>query len=70
MFAAVSDDMIDAMSVTGSTREEIRNGLGRYAGVVDHAMLYSPSISSTPERVEENTASLIAAVATDAGRPG
>lgn len=69
MFAAVSDDMIDAMSVTGSTPEEIRNGLRRYQGIVDHAMLYSPSISSTPERVEENTASLIAAVATDAGSP-
>lgn len=62
MFAAVSDDMIDAIAVTGSTPQEIRDGLRRYEGVLDHAMLYSPSIASSPERVEENITSLIAAV--------
>lgn len=65
MFAAVSDEMIDAMSVTGSTPEQIRDGLRRYEGVLDHAILYSPSIASAPQRVEENVASLIAAVAAD-----
>lgn len=61
MVAAVSDEMIDAMSVTGSSPEEIRDGLRRYAGVIDHVMMYTPSIASSPERVEENTASLVAA---------
>ncbi len=68
MVAAVSDDMIDAMSVTGSTPEEIRDGLRRYEGVIDHAMMYTPSIASTPERVEENTSSLVAAADVIIGR--
>lgn len=63
MFAAVSDDMIDAIAVTGSTPQEIRDGLRRYDGILDHAMLYSPSIASSPERVEENTLALVDAVA-------
>lgn len=64
MFAAVTDEMIDTIAVTGSTPEEIREGLRRYDGVLDHAMLYSPSIISSPERVAENALALIDAVAT------
>ena len=67
MFAAVTDAMIDAIAVTGSTPEEIRAGLRRYEDVLDHVVLYSPSIASDPERVEENIASLIDACAPLAG---
>lgn len=58
MFAAVSDKMIDAMGVAG-TADHVRDGLKRYEGVLDHIMLYSPSVGLTPERVQENLNSLI-----------
>jgi probable F420-dependent oxidoreductase len=63
MFAAVSDEMIDAIAVTASSPEQLREGLHRFDGVLDHVMLYSPSINMSPERVEENLASLIDACA-------
>lgn len=58
MFAAVTDDMIDTMAVAG-TAEQVRAGLKRYEGVLDHIMLYSPSIGLTPQRVQENLDSMI-----------
>jgi hypothetical protein len=62
MYAEVTDEMIDAMSVCGSTPNEIRAGLRRYEGVLDHILVYSPSIASTPARVAENLQSLASAV--------
>ena len=59
MFAAVSDDMIDTMGVAG-TASQVRDGLRRYEGVLDHIMLYAPSIGLPAERVQENLMSLIA----------
>jgi probable F420-dependent oxidoreductase len=64
MYAEVTDEMIDTISVTGSTPAEIRDGLRRYEGVLDHIIVYSPSIASTPERVEENLRALASAVGT------
>jgi probable F420-dependent oxidoreductase len=61
MYACVTDEMIDAVSVTGSRPEHIRDGLRRYEGAFDHVMLYSPSQICTAERVEENLRALIAA---------
>lgn len=58
MFDAVSDRMIDAMGVFG-TAQQVRDGLRRYEGVLDHIMLYSPSIGLAPERVQENQSALI-----------
>lgn len=58
MFAAVSDRMIDTMGVAG-TPADVRDGLRRYDGVLDHVILYSPSIGIDQERVEENVASMI-----------
>lgn len=58
MFAAVTDDMIDTMAVAG-TADQVRTGLKRYDGVLDHIMLYSPSIGLAPQRVQENLDSLI-----------
>jgi probable F420-dependent oxidoreductase len=59
MFAAVSDDMIDTMGVAG-TAADVRSGLRRYEGVLDHVMLYSPSIMIDSARVQENQRALIA----------
>ena len=59
MVRAVSDDMIDAMSVTGSAAQ-VRDGLRRYDGVLDHIIIYSPTHRIPPQRVEENLDSLIA----------
>lgn len=64
MFAAVTDEMIDTIAITGATPQAIQDGLRRYDGVLDHTMLYSPSILSTPERVAENTLALVDAIAT------
>lgn len=58
MFTAVTDRMIDTMGVAG-TPEEVRAGLRRYDGVLDHVILYSPSIGLGPERVEQNVTSMI-----------
>jgi hypothetical protein len=55
----VTDDMIDTMGVAG-TASEVRDGLRRYEGVLDHVMLYPPSIGLSPQRVQQNLQSLIA----------
>ena len=72
MFAAVTDDMIDTMAVAG-TAEQVRTGLKRYEGILDHIMLYSPSIGLPAERVQENLDSFIRECAPSAvasGREG
>ncbi|MGB3353212.1 MAG: LLM class flavin-dependent oxidoreductase [Mycobacterium sp.] len=58
MFAAVSDKMIDTMGVAG-TAHQVREQLRRYEGVLDHIMLYAPSIGIAPERVQQNLDSII-----------
>ncbi|GJF16773.1 luciferase-like protein [Mycolicibacterium cyprinidarum] len=58
MFDAVSDKMIDTMGVAG-TAAQVRDGLKRYEGILDHIVLYSPSVGMAPERVQENLESLI-----------
>jgi hypothetical protein len=37
----------------------VRDGLKRYEGVLDHIVLYSPSIGLSSERVQQNLHSLI-----------
>ncbi len=59
MFDAVTDDMIDTMGVAG-TAAQVRDGLRRYEGVLDHIMVYPPSIGISPQRVQQNLESLIA----------
>jgi len=51
--AAVSDDMVDQIAVTG-TPDECREKLRAYEGLLDHALLYPPGIGVRPERVSEN----------------
>jgi hypothetical protein len=59
MRAAVSEDLIDAMAVCGRTAAEVRDGLRRYDGVLDHAIVYSPTHGLSAERVEQNILSLV-----------
>jgi probable F420-dependent oxidoreductase len=62
MVSAVSDRMIDALAVAG-TAQDVRDGLRRYEGVLDHAILYVPSFRLSPERVAESARALIQACA-------
>lgn len=62
MVAAVSDAMVDALAVAG-TPADVRAALRRYEGVLDHAILYTPSFRLTQERIRESSLGLIDAVA-------
>jgi probable F420-dependent oxidoreductase len=62
MVAAVSDDLIDALAVTG-TADQVRVGLQRYAGAVDHVIAYAPNIDVPAARIERSVRALIAATA-------
>lgn len=62
MVAAVSDRMIDALGVAG-TPQDVRDQLRRYEGLLDHAILYTPSYGLSPERVDANARGLIEACA-------
>ncbi|MCI0850115.1 MAG: LLM class flavin-dependent oxidoreductase [Chloroflexi bacterium] len=53
MTAAVSDEMVDQISVAG-TPEECERKLARYEGLLDHVLLYPPSVGVAPDRVMEN----------------
>lgn len=68
MFDAVSDEMIDTMGVAG-TADDVRAGLRRYEGVLDHIMVYPPSIGIAAERVRENLDALIAQCSPARRRP-
>lgn len=51
--AAVTDRMVDSCCLYG-TEDEVREGLKRYEGVVDQAILYSPGHSVPRERQYDN----------------
>lgn len=61
MVAAVPDRMIDALAVAG-TPQDVREGLRRYEGLLDHAILYAPSFRLSRERVRESALGLIRAL--------
>jgi len=61
MVAAVPERMIDALAVAGTPRD-VRDGLRRYEGLLDHAILYAPSFRLSPERVGESALGLIGAL--------
>lgn len=58
MFAAVTDEMIDAIAVAG-TPAQVRDRLAGFESVADHVMLYPPSVGIDPDRVEDNLRALI-----------
>ena len=59
MVGAVSDAMIDELSVAG-TPAQVAEKLRRFDGVVDEVVLTVPSFQISPERVAENLALLTA----------
>jgi hypothetical protein len=58
MIAAVSEEMIDAIALTG-TPEDVRSGIARYEGLLDHVILYAASFEIAPERAVENARALV-----------
>jgi probable F420-dependent oxidoreductase len=58
MVAAVSDRMLEEMAAAG-TAEDVRDQVARLEKRYDHAALYSPSFTLSPERVDENTTAII-----------
>jgi probable F420-dependent oxidoreductase len=58
MIAAVSPAMLEQMAAAG-TVDDVRDQLPALEKRYDHAALYSPSFTLSPERVRENTAALI-----------
>jgi probable F420-dependent oxidoreductase len=50
---AVTDEMLDQIAIAG-TPEEGREQFARYEGLLDHVLLYPPSVGVRPERVREN----------------
>ncbi|MCW2852240.1 MAG: 5,10-methylenetetrahydromethanopterin reductase, partial [Nocardioides sp.] len=58
MIDAVSDRMLDQMAAAG-TVEEVRQRVAVLEQRYDHAALYSPSFTLSPERVRENTTAIL-----------
>jgi probable F420-dependent oxidoreductase len=58
MIDAVSDAMLAEMAAAG-TRDEVREQVAQLEERYDHAALYSPSFTLSPERVAENTSAVI-----------
>jgi probable F420-dependent oxidoreductase len=62
MIDAVSPAMVEQMAAAG-TLEDVRDQVARLEKRYDHAALYSPSFTLSPERVRENTFALVEAFA-------
>jgi probable F420-dependent oxidoreductase len=58
MAAAVSDDMLAATAIAG-TPDDCRQQLAAYEGLIDQAMLYTPTFGVDPQRAFENHRLLI-----------
>jgi probable F420-dependent oxidoreductase len=58
MVAAVSDRMLDQMAAAGPA-DEVRQRVAELEKRYDHAALYSPSFTLSPERVRENTTAIL-----------
>jgi probable F420-dependent oxidoreductase len=58
MAAAVPDEMVDAIAITGRP-DEVRDRLEQWDGLTDHVLLYSPSVGLKPGRVAENVDAII-----------
>ncbi len=58
MAAAVPDEMVDAIAITGRP-DEVREQLNQWRTLADHVLLYSPSAGIKPARVAENVDAII-----------
>jgi probable F420-dependent oxidoreductase len=55
MSAAVPDELVDAIAVTGRP-DEVRDRIRQWDGLADHLLLYPPSAGVSPDRIRENLA--------------
>ena len=53
MAAAVTDEMIDEIAITGPP-QEVKQRLELWRGLTDQPLIYSPSIGMTEKRTREN----------------
>ena len=53
MAAAVPDELVDAIAITGRP-DEVRDQLSQWEGLTDHVLLYPPTIGANPARAREN----------------
>lgn len=58
MAAAVPDEMVDAIAITGRP-DEARDQLAQWKGLAEHVLFYSPSVGIKSERVAENVDAII-----------
>ena len=58
MAAAVPNELLDAIAITGRP-EEARDQLQQWQGLTDHVLLYPPSMGADPARLRENVAAII-----------
>ncbi|MCX7065065.1 MAG: LLM class flavin-dependent oxidoreductase [Proteobacteria bacterium] len=58
MAAAVPDEMVDAIAITGRP-DEVRDRLKQWQGLAEHVLLYSPSVGIKPGRLAENVDAII-----------
>lgn len=59
MIAAVPEELVDLMAVTGPPHEVRQRFDSDFAGIYDHALLYSPSFGLTQQRFEENVGAIV-----------
>ncbi|HKI75214.1 MAG TPA: LLM class flavin-dependent oxidoreductase [Pseudomonadales bacterium] len=58
MTAAVTDEMVDAIALTG-TPDEVKDRISQWEGIADHVLFYSPSIGIKRDRLMQNMASIV-----------
>ncbi len=58
MAAAVPDELVDAIAVTGPP-DEARDRLRQWEGLTDHVLLYPATTRTNPERLRENLAAIV-----------
>lgn len=58
MVAAVPDEMVDAIALTG-TPDEVQDKIQQWESLADHVVLYSPSIGLSADRVTENMTAIV-----------
>ena len=59
MIAAVPEELVDLMAVTGTPSEVRDRFKGQFADLYDHSMLYSPSFGISAERFADNLSAII-----------
>ena len=69
MSAAVPDEMVDAIALTG-TPDEVRDKIAEWKEVADHLLFYSPSVGMKRERLMENMESIVDTFGTEGARHG